>query len=71
MELLKRLQARPEKEKISILRISVAVTVILILVIWVLTLKYRTIEQGDTTKFQKIWNNVRELKSKFKNQNGK
>ncbi len=66
MGFIKRLQARPEKEKIRILRIAVAVTVILILIIWVITLRFRTMEKGDTSKFQDILANIKEFKSKLK-----
>lgn len=66
MGFIKKLQNKSEKEKIRILRISVVGTIIILLIIWGLTLKFRSIEKGDTSKFQQIWNNIREFKSTFK-----
>ncbi len=66
MNYLKKLQAKPFAQRLRILKIASVVTAVLILAIWGLTLKFRATEKGDTSKLQEIWNNVRELKSKFK-----
>lgn len=66
MGFIKKLQTKPEREKIKILRIAVVITVIMLLIIWILTLKFRAMEKGDTSKFQRVWKNIQEFKSIFK-----
>ena len=65
---IKNLQARPYEEKIRILKIAAIATGILILVIWGLTLKFRTREHADNSKFDGLIKNLKEFKSKFDGQ---
>lgn len=71
MGIIKKLQAKPYEEKIRILKIATVLTAVLILVIWGLTLKFRATETGDASKFNQLFENIGELKSKFKDQNVK
>lgn len=67
VEFIKNLQNKPEKEKIKILRLAVVITVLVLIGVWILTLKFRSLEKGDTSGFQKIWMNLKDLKSSFSN----
>lgn len=65
MSWIKKLQAKPYGEKIRIIWIAMLVTGIIILGIWLLTLKFRKMEQIDGSKFAPLkesFNQLKELK---------
>lgn len=67
MNLIRRLQGKPYEQKIWLLKMATVVTIIFIIIIWAITLKFRATEKADTSKFQQIWKNIKELGSKFRN----
>ena len=59
---IRKLQNKPYDQKIRILWSVIIISLLLIVVIWVLTLKFRTTPQGDTSKFRELINNVKKLR---------
>jgi len=64
-DFIKKLQAKSYDEKLKILWTAVIITAVALVVIWGLTLKFRNVPKGDTSKFHEIFNNLKQLRSKF------
>lgn len=66
MNFLKKLQAKPYEERVRILRIAGVLTVVIVIGLWIATLRLRSSGQTGTSIFDKFFENLTELKSKFK-----
>ena len=64
-QVIKKLQTKSYEEKKTILKIGVIVTVLIVLGLWMLTLKFRTREPANISKFDTFIQKIEELRSKF------
>lgn len=56
------LQKKPYAVRVKILRIILVVVAIVVIIIWAVTIRFRNVPQNNTSKFNKLWQSIKNIK---------